>query len=32
MVDATGLSIHLLDLDVIAENIEKQASEAFNGG
>jgi hypothetical protein len=32
MVDTTGLSIHLLDLDVIAENIEKQASEAFNGG
>lgn len=31
MVDATGLSVHLLDLDVIAENIEKQASEAFSG-
>lgn len=30
MVDATGLSVHLLDLDIISENIEKQAFEAFN--
>jgi hypothetical protein len=30
MVDAAGLSVHLLDLDIISENIEKQAFEAFN--